>query len=156
MIRANGSLPARFPALVVVAFAILSGCNRGPSNVAPVKGKVSLGGQPLSDATVEFSPTAGGSPSLGKTNGAGEFELIYTRGVKGAEKGEHSVSISTYQPASEESDAPTPEVPEKVPLAYRQGQKPLKADVKSGQNEFSFDLEAGPVNAPKSKVKGKR
>jgi len=141
--------------LLVIAFSAAA-CSRTPANVATVKGKVSLGGQPLPDATVMFTPEATtGSPSAGRTNAAGEYELVYTREVKGAEKGDHSVTISTY--ASATDDPPAPEAPEKVPFAYREGDKKLKATVNAGANEINFDLEPGPVNPPqaKGKFKGK-
>jgi hypothetical protein len=142
--------------LLVIAFSATA-CSRTPANVAQVKGKVTLGGQPLPDATVMFTPTAAtGSPSAGRTNAAGEYELVYTREVKGAEKGEHSVTISTYAAATD--DPPAPETPEKVPFVYREGDKKLTATVNPGSNEINFDLEAGPVNPPaaKGKLKGKR
>jgi hypothetical protein len=144
--------------LLVLGFlgALAVGCSRTPANVATVKGKVTLGGQPLPDATLIFTPTTPGSPSAGRTNAGGEYELVYTREIKGAEKGEHSVSISTYQSATD--DPPAPELPEKVPFAYREGDKKLKATVNPGRNEINFDLEPGPINPPqpKGKTKGKR
>jgi hypothetical protein len=138
--------------LTALAFAS-AGCSGRPANVAAVNGKVTLGGQPLPDAVVMFTPVNPGSPSAGRTNSSGEYELSYTRTVKGAEKGEHNVSISTFMNATD--DPPAPEVPEKVPYAYREGAKALKATVNAGSNEINFDLEPGPVDAPQPKGKGK-
>ena len=141
--------------LFTVGFStLLAGCSGRPRNVAPVKGKVTLGGQPLADALVTFSPVASGSPSSGRTNSNGEYELVYTRGVKGAEKGEHTVNISTFVFGNPDGDPPTTEVPEKVPYIYHEGDKKPKATVNSGANEINFDLEPGPVNPPQ--IKGKR
>lgn len=137
-----------------LAIALLIGCSRTPKNVAPVKGKVTLGGQPLADAIVTFSPVTSGSPSSGRTNASGEYELVYTRDVNGAEKGEHTVDISTFVFGNPDGDPPTAEVAEKVPLVYREGNKKPKATVNPGANEINFDLEQGPVNPPQ--VKGKR
>ena len=62
---------------------------------------------------------------------------------------------STYQPAME--DPPKPEVPEKVPLKYRDPESKdlLKAGVKGGGNKIDFAQEADPVEAPQSKDRGK-
>jgi len=66
--------------------------------------------------------------------------------------GEHTVIISTFRAALE--DPPTPEVPEKVPLKYREGDNLLKATVKSGSNKLDFALEAGPIEpSPAAKKK---
>lgn len=116
----------------------------------PVKGKVTLGGQPLEGAVVMFTPKSG-SPSAGRTNSSGEYELVFSRDYKGAEMGEHIVTISTFQEASPDAETPTPEVPEKVPFKYREGAEPLKAEVKSGDNVIDFTLEPGPVNPPQQK-----
>jgi hypothetical protein len=146
--------------LVTLSVALLSsgGCkNTGVKNkLGRVSGKVTLGGQPLPDALVMFSGIQGGSPSAGRTDSSGNYTLVFTKGVNGAEVGSHTVSISTYQPATEEPAKP--EVPEKVPLKYREGPDVLKAEVKSGSNTINFELQPGPVEAPQPKAgpKGKQ
>lgn len=140
--------------LVVV---VVGGCsNTGVKNkLGKVSGTVTLGGAPLPDALVTFSGIQGGSPSSGRTDAAGKYTLVFSRNINGAEVGAHTVTISTYQP---ESDEPArPEVPEKVPLKYRDPDSKdlLKAEVKAGSNTINFDLEAGPVEPPKAKEKGK-
>jgi hypothetical protein len=145
-------------ALVLFAAALfifgLSGC--GPRyKLGKVTGKVTLAGQPLPDALVMFSPVQGGSPSAGRTDASGEYTLVYTRDVNGAEPGEHTVTISTYQEANPEGEPPTPEKPEKVPLKYREGPDLPKVTVQRGSNTFDFTLEPGPIEAPKAKTKGK-
>jgi hypothetical protein len=122
--------------------------------VSDVTGTVTLAGQPLTDALVTFTPVSSGTPSSARTDSAGKFELIYTKGVKGAEQGEHIVTITTYQFGDDGADPPTSEVPEKVPFMYREGDKQLKATVTAGKNEINFDMEAGPVRPPE--VKGKK
>lgn len=121
------------------------GCGGSGAKLGKVTGKVTLGGQPLADALVTFSPT-GGSPSAGRTAGDGTYTLIYSKRINGAVVGEHTVTISTYQPAME--DPPTPAVPEKVPFKYREEESPQKVTVKSGSNTLDFSLEAGPVDPP--------
>jgi len=140
--------------VVVLAMALSTGCGRRPKNVSDVTGTVTLDGQPLADALVTFTPASSGTSSAAKTDSSGKYELIYTKGVKGAAQGEHTVTITTYQVADDGADPPTAEVPEKVPYAYREGEKELKATVNAGKNEINFSLEAGPVSPPQ--VKGKK
>lgn len=74
----------------------LSGCGsnsrQAPVPTAPVSGTVTLGGKPLSGATVTF--IAEGWSSVGKTNSSGEFKL-----VQGAAVGENKVTISKVDPS---------------------------------------------------------
>ena len=57
---------------------LLAGCG-SEDELATVKGKVTLNGEPLEGATVQFQPTAeGGAPSSGQTDGKGRYELMFT------------------------------------------------------------------------------
>src|ERR1044072_958132 len=67
--------------LCFLALVIGNGCSRRPKNVARVKGKVTLGGQPLAGASVTFMPVEQGSTSRGRTDANGEYVLYYSRGV---------------------------------------------------------------------------
>ena len=142
-----------FQSLLILVLAC--GCsNTGVKNkLGRVSGKVTLGGAPLADALVMFSGIQGGSPSAGRTDATGTYALVFSRNINGAEVGSHTVTISTYQPATD--DPPKAEVPEKVPLKYRDpdGKDALKAEVKGGSNTIDFALEPGPVEAPKEKGK---
>jgi len=79
--------------------AVLAGCGSSgppPPKLVPVRGTVSLDGQPLANAIVTFipegkTPGAGGS---GKTDAQGEYQLTYSRGGPGAPAGEYRVTIS--------------------------------------------------------------
>jgi hypothetical protein len=131
--------------LGLIVFAV--GCG-GPKNVGGVTGTVTLGGQPVADALVTFSPTAeGGSSGVGKTDSAGKYTLGYSAGVQGAHEGENLVRITTYQEADPDSDPPQPAVPEKIPAKYNV-KSDLKVEVKPGSNTIDFPLEAGPVIQP--------
>jgi hypothetical protein len=148
----------------MVAWLALSatGCSGRPKNFAKaVTGKITLGGQPLAGALVAFTPVEGGSPSMGRTDANGNYTLLWvrsgSRNVQGAQVGEHTVAISTFVEGRPTAKPPRPEVPEKVPYAYR-SQTKLTATVKRGSNTINFDLEPGPVEAPpqpKGKTKGK-
>jgi len=129
-----------------LTIAVLCGCGGGGTKLGKVTGTVTLAGAPLPDALVTFNPVGGGSQSAGRTASDGTYKLNFTRKLDGAMVGEHTVTISTYTPALE--DPPTPEVPEKVPFKYREGDGVPKATVKAGSNKLDFALEAGPVQPP--------
>jgi len=126
---------------------VLASCG-GPDNVGGVSGKVTLGGQPLPDATVTFtSLKEGGSSAMGKTDSGGNYSLRYTGGASGAEQGENKVTISTYDAGNPDSDPPRSAVPEKVPAKYNVKSQE-KVEVKPGSNTIDFNLEPGPVIQP--------
>ena len=129
--------------LVMLAMAVLCavGVGCGRSDMAEVTGTVTLDGQPLPDAFLEFAPTGGkGSTSTGRTDQAGEYELMFSRDTAGAFLGEHRVRISTREITT---NAQQREVwlPEKVPARYNT-QTELKREVEPGANRFDFDLKS--------------
>lgn len=122
----------------VLCCLLIAGCGSG-SDLAPVRGKVTLHGQPLKDALVEFQPTApGGSPSSAITDAEGRYELMYTFGRAGAAPGEHLVSIRTGG-TRVDSEGREVECKECVPARYNT-QTELKRTVKPGRNTLDFDL----------------
>jgi hypothetical protein len=147
--------------IAVCALFAVVGCSGRPRNVArKVSGKVALGGQPLANALVTFTP-ANGSPSFGRTDAEGNYNLIWSsqrgRPIEGAQIGEHTVTITTFQFGDPTAKTPRADVPEKVPYKYRVESGQLTATVKPGANVVDFALEAGPVEPPqpKGKTKGK-
>lgn len=130
----------------------LAGC--GGSDIPPlgtVTGSVTLNGQAVDEATVEFLPEEGGRPSIGVTDSSGTYSLTYRPSVKGAIVGRHSVRITTKRDQSGgEGDQPLVEArPEIIPQQYND-ETTLKVEVKSGQNPHDFKLEGerGPERAP--------
>lgn len=83
--------------IVICAFTclLLSGCGRYAGTVAAVSGKVTKDGQPLPNVQVAFAPIDGGRTSTAMTNESGEYQLIYTNEVLGAEVGNHKVTVAT-------------------------------------------------------------
>ncbi len=141
--------------LVIVAMLVSAGCG-GPANVASVTGTVTLGGQPLADATVTFVPVASGSLSRAITDANGRYKLVYSSTVQGAEIGEHKVAVTTYSGGDPDGDPPKPKVSERVPVKYNL-QTELKATVTSGANVLDFSLDAdGPVVQPDSREAERR
>jgi hypothetical protein len=88
--------------LVPLAFAILStGCGGNSIKTSPVSGRVTVDGQPLSNALVTFLPVGGGAgqsrpSSIGTTDENGRYTLVLNNGDKtaGAVEGKHKVSIT--------------------------------------------------------------
>lgn len=79
---------------------ILVGCGAGSQDVslAPVSGTVTLDGEPLADASVQFQPDTDdmlAPSSYGLTDAQGRYSLeLLSSGESGAVPGEHLVSIT--------------------------------------------------------------
>jgi len=115
----------------------VAGCG---SKVASVKGKVTMDGQPLKNATVEFQPEDNSRPSRGVTDESGYYRLKHTMRENGALIGSHKVRISTGSESDGQRGKPTI-VPEIVPAKYNVKSELVK-EVKSGSNEINFDLDS--------------
>ena len=96
--------PVQAPLLVLVAMTLLAtGCSRGLTRpvVHPVKGRVTLEGQPLQGVGVSFSPIVKGQgvTAFGKTLVDGTYTLTSTRGGTlgaGAMLGEYAVMLQKF------------------------------------------------------------
>ena len=123
------------------------GCGGGADDypdMGKVRGTVTLGGSPLSGASVAFQPSAatGGRASSAVTDANGNYTLKYSANMEGAKVGEHTVRISTYQEAGPGEDGEIADaVPETVPNQYN-SQTTLKQTVEQGSNTFDFELSA--------------
>jgi hypothetical protein len=126
-------------------FCTLAGCS---SDLPTVKGKVTLDGVPLPDAFVEFTPqVAGGSPSYGRTDTGGHYNLMFSLKKYGAVPGENVVRITT----ADVGDMGAANVPERVPDRYNRKTE-LRVEVKANEaNAFDFDLvtEGAKLTQPK-------
>ncbi|MCC9607806.1 carboxypeptidase regulatory-like domain-containing protein [Blastopirellula sp. JC732] len=130
-----------FLAAAVVVAAI--GCG-GDANTPPlgeVTGHVTLNGEPLDGATVEFIPE-NGRPSIGLTDGGGNYSLQFRADTPGAVLGKHSVRITSQRSASggEGGDEFVAARKETVPVQYND-ETTLSVEVKSGSNKLDFPLE---------------
>ena len=135
-------LSEHLPLLCLVS--LFCGCGGG-GDVAPVSGRVTLGGQPLAGAVVTFQPMTSddGSPvtttgSVGRTDSSGRFELrLIAPDKPGAAVGQHRVTISTST-SDPANDAQLP-TGERVPAAWRDGSKSFEVPP-GGTNAANFDL----------------
>lgn len=129
------------------ALLLLAGCGAadGPE-LARVSGTVTLNGEPLPHAVVQFQPTGPqGSYSAARTDESGFYELRFTRDRSGAIIGTHRVSISTAAPDAEDENGNPRPVAEKVPATYN-AQSTMIRDVEPGANTIDLPL-TGEVRA---------
>ena len=118
--------------------AALVGC--GKSDRGYVSGTVTLDGQPLPAATVEFQPDEG-SPSIGETDDAGHYELAISAAEKGAVVGKHTVRVSTYRIEAHE-DGTREVIPEKVPSSFNSESANIR-EVKPGRQTIDIEIPSG-------------
>jgi hypothetical protein len=131
-------------ASVSAVLLLVFGCG-GPSDqpeLGTVTGKVTLNGQAVEDALVEFIPKDGGRPSTGQTDTEGNYELSYSASEMGAKVGTHSVRVSTLV-AQELDDSGKPVEgtgrAEEIPESYNV-KSTLEKEVKAGDNEINLEL----------------
>lgn len=137
------------PRRLWIAAALLAalGCG-GPYQFVPVSGKVTLNGQPLPDAWVNFQPIGTkdkdpGPGSVGKTDAQGRYSLRVDPRQSGAVVGTHRVRISTKGDKAEEApDGGGKVYPDKVPRRYND-ETTLKCEVPpGGKTDADYDLKA--------------
>jgi hypothetical protein len=124
---------------VLLGAAVLlaaAGCG-SQASYAPVQGKVTLGGKPLSGVEVWFYPITEGKEPLpyarGVTDASGVYKLTSPNGKDGAVVSKHRVVVS-WPPrdrADDQAKKPPPGPP--IPLPYTQATAtPLIFEVKAG------------------------
>jgi hypothetical protein len=130
----------------------------GKDNLPPlgqVTGKVTMGGQPLANATVRFAPKdpiygegqngkhLAASVSMGMTDDAGRYTLLYVKDANGAYVGQHKVTIEAQDAAGRQ----------RVRSDFN-SRSTLLRDVKPGSQTMDFDVQsvdstsAAPAAAP--------
>lgn len=117
--------------IVVVLLTLIAGCGQRGPQTAPVRGRVTLDGRPLAGADIQFQPAGAGRPSRGRTDSDGRYELMFKRGQPGAIVGEHTVRIWVSREV-----VPNPP----IIAAKFDTQSELRREVKSGNNEFDFEV----------------
>lgn len=128
----------RLASLAAVAFIAAGGCSGSDlPELASVSGVVTLDGAPHPNAHVIFSP-AQGRPAEAVTDSNGKYELYYLPGVKGAEPGQYTVSITTQYQAPENPGNEPPFV-DPIPAEYNVGST-LTETVSPGKNDINFEL----------------
>ena len=119
--------------------AIVGCCGPGGPPLGKVSGTVTLDGQPLSGARVDFQPEdPAGSPSHGETDASGKYTLQYGVNRPGAMVGKHNVRISKGGYIIDENEVET-FLEEQVPASYNT-ESTVFRDVERGSNTFDFDI----------------
>ena len=121
----------------LVLMVFVAGCSNSSGNLpnlAPVSGTVTLGGQPLSKASVLFE-SAKGQGAYGTTDENGRYELRFSGSTMGADIGVNTVRITTVL------DHPTgPDYKDPIPARYNKASE-LKVTVQAGANTHDFALD---------------
>lgn len=141
-------IPNDFLMMTLLALSFsLTGCGGGMNDqpeLGQVKGTVTMDGSPLAGVSVTFSPDSG-RPATGKTDVAGNYELIYIRNTPGCKLGHNTVIISNSGEEDEmEQEGDDPVVTansdeNEIPAKYN-NKTTLEAEVQPGENTFNFDL----------------
>lgn len=139
---------------LLLAGLVLVGCSSGPDDtppLAPVTGKVTLDGKPLTSGSVQFTPNKDrgttGRMALGNINEDGTFELMTITPGDGAQVGHHLVAIESYENTAFDPNKPVNQSPKSlIPKRYTNPQtSQLTAEVKAdGDNSFTFELKSKP------------
>jgi hypothetical protein len=134
------------PLLFWLAFLAL-GCGDG-RKVGTVSGKVTLDGQPLAGARINFQPEGEGLKSVntgvgsyGQTDANGEYSLtLIDDSARGAIVGKHRVMIRKITgPAPAEGKDPDRPSPDLVPAEYNL-KSTLTFEVQPGHNTKNWEL----------------
>ena len=116
----------------------------------PVRGQVLFKGRPVAGAMVvlhPLGPAAAGQKPLAYTDAEGRFGLTTDRPGDGVPAGEYAVTVVWRRPFYDSEGKPGPNL---LPARYADPKKSgLKATVKSGKNEFIFELEKAAPKEPK-------
>lgn len=133
------------PSIALALALSLNGCGGNPDlpDLSQVKGTVTLDGNPLDGARVEFVPEKGRGSS-GVTDADGKYVLYYSGANTGALTGKHNVMItSAREQSGGEGDQPLVEGRnELLPPRYNENST-LTKEVKAGENTIDFTLTSG-------------
>ena len=128
-------------ALAAVYVVVVIGCSESGVSLGRVEGVVTLDGQPLPKANLEFQPE-GGSPSYARTDNDGHYEMKYSSERDGVTLGNHKVKIYTFRVETTPEGRPV-RIPETLPERYHKASD-LVREVKAGWQEFNFELSSSP------------
>jgi len=120
-----------------LACCFLLGCDDGKMATAPVKGTVTLDGEPVPMGTVTFvSETKGAPYAYGEIQFDGTFTMSTYGQGDGAVLGRHKIMISAFKVATD-----LPEAKSLLPSKYGSEQTSgLTAEVKEGENDIKLEL----------------
>jgi hypothetical protein len=112
---------------LAAASILAAGC--GKNRLHKVEGVVTLNGNPLAGATVQFVPDDGGRPANGLTGDDGSFKLTTYNTGDGARAGGYKVTV-TVSASPSEIGAPSPNDPEGLKKAMAEYAKKQQEEKK--------------------------
>ncbi len=141
-------IPLSIAVLTALLPAFLIGCGPGGPKLVHISGRVTRGGQPVKDLTLNFEPETG-RPSWGTTDADGRFTLHYSRERDGVVLGKHRVYVSydppPADPAAEmarlEGRVELPQDIQAIVEEYGRENSPLTFDIQSSQDDLQIKLD---------------
>lgn len=148
----TSNLPSlRGVSICLLGVAGIAGCG-GEFQMARVSGVVTLDGEPLQNANIQFQPQRSGDSmvvgptSFGTTDSNGRYTLETRKHGGGAVVGKHLVSMSTFDQRMvdpQNSDRTEVLAEERVPARYRAPSE-LQFEVpRRGTSDANFELTTG-------------
>lgn len=134
---------------VALLAPLMAGCGESGPELAPVKGKITVNGEPIEKVRVEYHTQTDGPNSAALTDADGNYELtIVGEDTKGAVVGKHKVVVidvgvvTKFVGRAEDVDI-TGGKKRRTHSKYSNVMlTPLEATVNSGENpEINFDIE---------------
>lgn len=134
--------------IFLLTLSAVVGCGDAPLNTGEVTGVVTLGGKPLPEVSVLFTPEGAGEtsgpPSGAITDESGRYTLIYSqrnagspRSGTGAMVGWHKVTLDDFKMKNEMLRPPG-----RVPPKYTDpASTPLRMEVQEGSQTIDLPLE---------------
>ncbi len=130
---------ARAVPLLVIVASLASCSPSGLPKLEPARGKVSLDGTPLAQASVMFTPVDMATrASTAMTDDQGQFELYFNSDNAGVAVGKYHVTVSKRVYSETNPNDPGKET---VPKQYQE-YGTIDVDVVSGKNEFDLELKS--------------
>jgi hypothetical protein len=140
------------PPIAFLCIAFAGGCGSKYPETAPVEGKITAGGAPVTTGRISFYPTSGARLSSGEIQPDGSYSLTTFKPNDGALLGSHRVTITstkvvgpqTAKSIQDESQTPVSSLGHLVWLVdekySEQSTTVLQTEVKSGSNTIDFNL----------------
>ncbi|MFO0903807.1 MAG: hypothetical protein U0939_12450 [Pirellulales bacterium] len=139
---------AAVSALSVFVLVLAVGCGDGGPATASVTGKLTIGGQPANDVTVNFNPVdPNGVPASGVVSNGTYTLSSGSTGKAGAVPGKYKITLTQNASAATEeaysaSGGNAPSAP-KAPFAAEfadPGKTTIEKEVKAGSNTIDIDI----------------
>ena len=127
------------PFFVALIAALVSGCSDGRPPKAPMPGRLTLQGKPLTNVVVNIVPEDLSFGAYGLPDEDGYFRVVSSNGDDGVVLGTHKVFVGELEKNVENPVLPKLLGAERMRYASYE-KTDMTVDVKKGQNELVIDL----------------